>query len=58
MLFCFFNSLPNGEYSSLLIAVFSGSLHGKLSSSVKNLYVPIFPDDKAEVLDIFMSKLY
>ena len=54
MLFCFFNSLPNGEYSSLLIAVFSGSLHGKLSSS----YVPIFPDDKAEVLDIFMSKLY
>ena len=45
---CFFKSRPNGEYSSLLIVA---AFFGKIASPVKNLYLSIFPDDKAEILD-------
>ena len=49
----FFNSLPNGEYSNLLIAaaLSKNSFSGKPSS------LP-FPDDKAEILAVCSSKLH
>ena len=49
---CFFNSLPNGEYSNFfIVAAFSNRyLPGKTSSTVKNSYPLIFHDDKAEIL--------
>ena len=49
----FSNSLPNGEYSDLLIAV---AFSGETSSPVKNSYLRTFPDHKAEILAIFLSK--
>ena len=51
---CFFNSLPNGEYSSLLfIAAYSSSpFSGKTSSPVKNSYLPTFSDDNGEILAV------
>ena len=57
---CFFNSLPNGEYSNLFIeAVFSNSpFSGKTSSLVKNSCLPTFPDDKAEIFAVCLSQLY
>ena len=60
MLVCFFNSLPNGEYSNLLIvAAFCKSYFpAKTSSPVKNSYFPTFPDDKAEILAAYLPKLY
>ena len=56
----FFNSQPNCEYSNLLIpAAFSNSpFSGKTSSPVKNSYLPTFPDSKAEVLAVCLSKSY
>ena len=56
----FFNSLPNEEYSNLFIVVAfsSKSFSGKTSLSVKNSYLLIFPDDKAEILVVYLSKLY
>ena len=50
---CAFNSLPNAEYSNLLIVVaFShNTFSGIISSS-------IFLDDKAEILTVFLSKFY
>ena len=58
MLVRFVNSLPNGEYSNLLIvAAFSDkSFSGKISSLVKNLYLIIFPDDRTESLAVCLSK--
>ena len=55
---CFFNSLPNGEYSNLLIvaALSSKSFSGKTSLPFKNTYLLIFPDDKAEILAVCISK--
>ena len=55
---CFFKSLPNGEYSNLLIvaAFSSSSLSGKIYSHVKNSYLPKFPDDKAEILAVCLTK--
>ena len=46
----FFNSLPNGKYSNLLIvAAFSSkSFSGKTTSPVKNSDVLVFPYDKAK----------
>ena len=59
-LVCFFNSLPNAEHSNtLIVAAFSKSFFsGKISSTVKNSYLLIFPDDKANILAVFLSKLY
>ena len=41
---CFLNSLPNHEYSTLLIAAafYSKSFSGKTSALVKDLYLPTF----------------
>ena len=49
----FFNSLPNDEYSNLLIlaAFFKNSFSGKPSS------LP-FPHDKAEILAVCPSKFH
>ena len=49
---CFFNLLPNGEYSNLffLAAFSSKSFLGKTSLHAKNSYLLIFPDDKTEIL--------
>ena len=57
---CFFNSLLNGKYSNLLIvAAFSNkSFSSKTPSPVKNSYLLTFPDDKAEILAVCLSKLY
>ena len=57
---CAFNSLPKGKYSNLLIiATFSSlSFSGKAFLPVKNLYLLTFPDDKAEILAVGLSKLY
>ena len=59
-LVCFFNSFPNGVYSNLLIeAAFSSkSFSGKLSFPVKNSFLLTFPDDKADLLAVCLSKLY
>ena len=56
----FFTSLPDGKYSNLLIvATFSNkSFSSKKSSLVKNSYLPTFTDDKAEILDVCLSKSY
>ena len=54
-----FNSFPKGEYSNRFIAAFSSkSISGKTSLSVKNLYLLTFPDDKAEILAVCLSKSY
>ena len=57
---CALNSLVNDKYSNLLVvAVFCNkSFSGKTSFQVKNSYLPIFLDDKAEILAAFLSKLY
>ena len=48
----FLNSIPNGEYSNLLIvAAFSNSpLSSKTSSLVKKLHLPVFPDDRGDIV--------
>ena len=55
-----FYSLPKGEYlNSFIVAAFSGkSFSGKTSLLVKNSYLLIFIDDKAEILAVCLSKLY
>ena len=57
---CSFKSLPNGEYSNILIAAAfsSKSFSGKTSLPVKNLYSLTFSDDKVEILAVCLSKLY
>ena len=51
---CAFNLLASGEYSNLfIIAVFSSK-----SLAVTNSYLLTFPDDKAEILAVCLSKLY
>ena len=50
---------PNGKYSNLLIVTaFSNLLSGKAFSPVKNWYFPTFPDYKADIFAIFLSKPY
>ena len=58
MSICTFSSLPKGEYSNLFIAAAfsSKSFSGKTSLPVKILLT--FPDYKAEILAVFLSKLY
>ena len=54
-----FISLPKGKYSNIfIVAVCSKYYSSKTSLSVKNSYLLTFPDDKAEILAIFVSKLY
>ena len=55
----FFNLLPNGEYSNILIAAaFSNeSFSNKTFSHVKNSYLLKFSDDKAEIVAVSLSKL-
>ena len=55
-----FNFLSYGKYSNLLIvAAFSNiSFFGKLSSPVKNLYLPTFPDDKAILIKLLVYLNY
>ena len=57
---CAFNFLPNGEYSNLFIAAnfSSKSFSGKTSLPFKNSYLPTFPDDKAEISAVCLSKSY
>ena len=57
---CTFNSLPNREYSNLFnVGAFSSnSFSGKTSFPVKNSYLLIFPDAKAEILAVYLSKSY
>ena len=56
----FFNSLHNSKYSDhLIVAVFSNkSFSNKRSLLVNNPYLPTFPDDKAEILAVWLPKLY
>ena len=53
-----FNSLPNVEYSNLFnVAAFSSeSFSCKTSLPVKNSYVLTLPDNKAEILAVFLPK--
>ena len=56
----FLNSIINGEYSNLfIVAAFSKkSFSSKISSPFKKSYLPTRPDDKVEVLAVYLSKLY
>ena len=55
---CAFNSLPKGKYSNLFIVVafFSKYFSSKTSFPVKNSYLLIFHDDKAEILSFVLVK--
>ena len=57
-LVCAFNSLPKGKYSNLFIVVafFSKYFSSKTSFPVKNSYLLIFHDDKAEILSFVLVK--
>ena len=57
---CAYNSLPKGEYSNIfIVAAFSSkSFSDKTSLLLKNLNLLTFPDDKAEILAVCLSKLY
>ena len=57
---CFFNSLPNGEYSNLLIvAAFSNKpFSGKTSFPVESSSLPTIPDNNVEILGVYLSKSY
>ena len=59
-LVCAFKSLPNGEYSNLLIpADFSNkSFFGKTPLPVKSSNLQTYPYDKAEILRVCLSTLY
>ena len=57
---CFSNLLTNGDYSDLLTAgAFSDNYFSdKTYLLVTNSDILIFPDDKAEILAIYLSKSY
>ena len=48
----FFSSLTIGEHSNLLIvaAFFNSPVSVETSPTVKNLFLPTFPNDKAEIV--------
>ena len=60
MIVCFFNSIPNSEYSNLsIVSAFSkSSFSCKTSSPDRKLYLTTFTDDKGEILATSLSKLY
>ena len=51
---------PKSEYSNVFIVAASSrkSFYRKTFLPVKNSYLPIFPDDKAEILAVSLSKSY
>ena len=55
-----FSSLPNREYSNLFTEAdfYCKSFSGKTSLPVKTSYLLTFPDDKAEMLAVCLSKSY
>ena len=57
---CAFNSLSHIEYSNLFnVAAFSSkSFSGKNFCQFKKSYLLTFPDDKTEILEVCLSKLY
>ena len=57
---CAFNFLPDGEYSNILIVAdfSSSSFSVNTCSPVKNSNLTTFPDDKAKILAVCLSKLY
>ena len=57
---CAFTFLPNGEHLNFFDATaFSGQLFSiNTSLPVKNSYLLTFPDNKAEVLVVYLSKSY
>ena len=59
-LVCCSKALLNGEYQNLFnAAAFSNkSFSDKTSLPVKNSYLLPFPNEKAEILAVFLSKLY
>ena len=60
MSLCFSNSLPNGDYSNLLIvAAFSSkSFSGKISLTVKNSHLLAIIDETAKILAVCLPKPY
>ena len=56
---CFLKSLPNSEHSNFLIVsvFYSKYFSSETSLLVKNSYLPIFPDDKADILAVYLFKL-
>ena len=55
---CAFNSLPNKEYSNLLIeAAISNSYFSGKNSPVKISYLPTFAYDKAIILAVCLSHI-
>ena len=60
MAVCLFTSLPNGEYSNILIvaALSDKYFSGKTSCSVKFFYFPTFPDNKDEIKVVYPFKVY
>ena len=60
MSFCVFNPFPNRQYSNhLIFAAFSNfTFSVKTSTFVKILRVPTIPENKAEILAIYLSKLF
>ena len=57
---CFFNSLPNSEYSNLFIVATSSNnfFSGETSFPGKNSCLPKFADDKTKTLTVCLSKSY
>ena len=55
---CAFNYLPKGKYPNCFIvaAFFNWSFSGKTSLPLKNSYLLTFPDDKAQILTVCLSK--
>ena len=60
MSLCFFNAPPNDKNSNLfIVGAFSNtSFSSKTYSPVKDSYLPTFPDDKAQILNVCLSKSY
>ena len=60
MLVCAFHSLSKSKYSNLFnVVTFSNkSFSGKTSSPVKSSYLLTFPEDKADILAVCLSKSY
>ena len=57
---CFYNSLPDDEYPDVLIIAgcSSSPFCSKISSSVKNSYLPTFPNHIVNILAVCLSSLY
>ena len=60
MLVCAFNSLLSRDCANpFIVAAFSNSSFSSTTSLlVKNSFLLTFPDDKAEILAVCLSKLY